>query len=62
MTLAPEGQSLVAQAPISERVFGLESASVAGSDLLLQVRPADDRPRRLFDMVYMRDMPFAGCP
>jgi len=60
--LAAEGHSLVTQAPVSERIFGLESASVAGSDLLLQVRPADDRPRRLFDMVYMRDMPFAGCP
>jgi hypothetical protein len=59
--LAAEGQSLVAEAPIRDRLFTLESAAVSGSSLRLDVRPADDRPRRLFDMLSRRDMPFAAC-
>jgi hypothetical protein len=59
--LAAEGKSIAAQAPISEALFTLEDARVEGSSIVLEVRPAGDLPRRLFDMFYRRDMPFAAC-
>lgn len=60
--LAEEGISLAFKRPIREAVFTLEEASVEESDLLLRVRPVDDMPRRLLEIVFRRDMLFAGCP
>ncbi len=59
--LAAEGQSIAARAPVAEALFSLQSTGVQGGDLVLTVRPADDRPQRLFQMFYRRDMPFAAC-
>jgi hypothetical protein len=60
--LAEEGSSLAFEGTLREAVFTLEGAAVEGSDLVLRVRPVDDMPRRLFEMVFQRDMVFAGCP
>jgi hypothetical protein len=48
--------------PYRETNFVLADATIAGSSVVLSVRPVDDRPRRLFDMVYRQDMAFAVCP
>lgn len=60
--LANEGVSLVTNQPYRETIFTLADATVTGSSIVLSVRPVDDRPRRLFDMVNRQDMAFAVCP
>jgi hypothetical protein len=60
--IAEEGLSLAARQPYPEVLFTVQEATVEGSDLVWQVSPVDDIPRRLFDMVLRRDMLFAGCP
>ena len=60
--LASEGESLVTGQPYRDGLFTVEDATVEGSDLLLNVRLIDDKPRRLFDMFFRRDMAFAACP
>lgn len=61
-TLAAEGFSTASGAPYREQSFVLEEAAVAGPNLLLRLRPHEDRPQRLFEMFYRRDMTFAACP
>jgi hypothetical protein len=60
--LAEEGISQTTGQPYSETVFTLEQASVEGSDLVLRLRPDNDQPSRLFQMVEYRDIAFAACP
>jgi hypothetical protein len=60
--LAEKGTSLATKAPYSQAVFSVSKASVEGSSLVLRVAPAGNVPRRLFDMVFRRDMLFAICP
>jgi hypothetical protein len=43
-------------------VMTLKDASVQGNTLVLQLRPVDDRPSRLFDMVLNLNLAFAICP
>ncbi|MET0772179.1 MAG: hypothetical protein ABWZ82_03765 [Candidatus Limnocylindrales bacterium] len=59
--MARDGISPRAQRPFSEAVFTLDGARVEDTTLVLEVSPADDIATRLFQMVYARDMPFAGC-
>ena len=56
-----EGTSLITRAPFSEALFTIEEATIQDTDLVWRVRPANDMPRRLFDMVYRRDLLFAIC-
>lgn len=58
---ARTGISVVADQPYAEVAFTLEDAHADGAANILDVAPADDMPRRLFDMVFRRDMTFAGC-
>jgi hypothetical protein len=59
--LAEEGISLVTGQPYAETVFAVEDATTRDATLLLEVAPADDIPRRLFQMIFARDMLFASC-
>ncbi len=58
---ADEGLSFATNLPYKENVFALESASANGNSLIFKLRPIDDKPQRLFSMVYARDLAFAGC-
>ena len=58
---ARTGISQRVRAPYADAVFTLDGSRVEGDTLVLDVTPADDMPRRLFDMVFARDMTFAGC-
>jgi hypothetical protein len=60
--IADEGLSFVTNLLYKESVFGLESATANGNNLIFKLRPVDNIPRRLFNMLYQRDMAFAGCP
>jgi len=60
--LAESGASAQGGQPYSQVVFTMTGADVEGSDLILTVRPVGDEPRRLFRMVFARDMLFALCP
>jgi hypothetical protein len=60
--LAEEGTSRRAAQPYAEAVFTLADAHVDEALLSLEVRPVDDMPRRLVEMVLTRDMLFAACP
>lgn len=60
--LAEEGFSLTTRAPYRESVFTVRDADVKGTSVVLQVDPTGGQPRRLFDMVYRRDLLFAVCP
>jgi hypothetical protein len=59
---AAEGTSFVVNKLYKESVFGLESATTEGNTIIFKLQPVDDKPQRLFNMVYQRDMAFAGCP
>ncbi len=59
--LARTGVSQLTGQPYADSLFRVEESQVDGANLTLEVSPVDDRPRRLFDMVYSRDMTFAGC-
>jgi len=59
--LAEEGASRRAEAPISEALFTVQEASVHGATIVMTVRPANDQPRRLFQMIWTADAPFAAC-
>lgn len=61
-TLAEAGFSVSREAPYSEVFFTIVEAVADAEDLILTVRPANDQPKRLFQMVVYRDMTFAGCP
>jgi hypothetical protein len=60
--LADEGTSMTTRQPIRETLFTVDEANVEGSDLVWRVSPVNGIPRRLFDMVWRRDMLFAVCP
>jgi len=60
--LAESGASAQGGQPYLQVVFTMTGADVEGSDLTLTVRPVGDEPRRLFQMVFARDMLFALCP
>jgi hypothetical protein len=47
--------------PYPDTVFRVEDATVLDTTLVLEVAPADDIPRRLFQMIFARDMLFAAC-
>jgi hypothetical protein len=52
---ATEGLSLQTNLPYREAVFELQEAQVEDTSVLLELRPINNQPRRLFDMVYARD-------
>ncbi len=58
---ARTGDSVVTKQPISEVLFSVAGSHIDGPTLTLDVAPVGGLPRRLFDMVYRRDMMFAGC-
>jgi hypothetical protein len=60
--LAEFGASAQGGQPYSQVAFTMTAADVEGSDLTLTVRPIGDEPRRLFQMVFARDVLFALCP
>lgn len=60
-SLAETGTSASYDTAIADVYFAVIDASVDGSAIVLTVAPVDDRPRRLFDMIFRRDAPFAGC-
>ena len=60
--LAESGASTQGGQLYSQVVFTVTAADVEGSDLIITVRPVGDEPRRLFQMVFARDMLFALCP
>ena len=49
------------EAPIAETCFVLEDAWVEETAILFTVRPVNDQPRRLLQMVLYADAPFAAC-
>lgn len=59
--LAETGLSQRVGQPIADALFTVTDAHVDGTTLTLDVAPVEDRPRRLLDMVFARDMVFAGC-
>jgi hypothetical protein len=59
--LARDGISLMAGVPYADAAFQVVGERVDGTNLTFDVTPAGDKPRHLFDMVYARDMVFAGC-
>ena len=59
---AEQGMSQATEQPFSEGVFTVDGAEVIGSELILRLRPYEDRPARLFQLFFYRDMAFAGCP
>lgn len=60
--LAEEGFSQSRKAPYSEVLFTLKDATVNGGNLVFRVRPINEQPQRLFQMILYRDMGFAACP
>ena len=59
--LVENGQSIVTEASIWEAPFIPTTNVDFSNNIVVQGRPAGDRPQRLFNMFYRRDMPFAGC-
>lgn len=59
--LAEKGVSSRTHQPYARAVFAVVDATVDDSVVSLDVNPVDDQPRRLFQMVYARDMLFAVC-
>jgi hypothetical protein len=60
--LAQDGISLRARQPYRDLAFTVQEAFVQDNDLVLQVSPVNDMPRRLFSIILARDMLFAACP
>jgi hypothetical protein len=59
--LAETGDSQRVGQPIADALFTVADAHVDGATLTLEAAPVNGRPRHLFDMVFTRDMVFAGC-
>ena len=59
--LAESGGSAHYERPISQAYFVMESALVDGSEITFVVRPVNDQPIRLFQMVIYSDAPWAAC-
>ncbi|MCB0048741.1 MAG: hypothetical protein KDE24_04230, partial [Caldilinea sp.] len=60
--LAESGVSLVTGKPYAATLFTVTDAGVDDDTLAMTVEPVDGKARRLFDMVYRRDLLFAVCP
>lgn len=69
-SLAAHGTSVRSARPYAESAFTLEAVQLRPSDdaqatgwsaVELEVEPTNEMPRRLFDMVFGRDMLFATC-
>lgn len=58
---ARNGRSGRAGRPYADYVFTVEAESVVGSSVILDVRPGEGAPIRLFQMVWASDMTFAVC-
>jgi hypothetical protein len=58
---AKDGVSLVVSKPYRDAIFTLSASRIVASTIVLSVRPVDDKPRRLRDMVFRGDMAFASC-
>jgi hypothetical protein len=61
LLLAEEGMSAQFDAPIREACFTVQTCEVRDSAIVMSVAPAENRPIRLFRMVFYRDAIFAGC-
>jgi hypothetical protein len=61
LELATSGISQRVREPYADALFQVAGHHVDGANLTLDVAPVKDEPRRLFDMVFARDMAFAGC-
>ena len=59
--LAETGVSQRTGQSYTDALFGVAASHVDGANLTLDVAPVNDSPRRLFEMVFARDMTFAGC-
>ncbi len=59
---AEEGLSLRVNLPYRAAVFEVQEARVEDTVLVLELLPFNSQPKRLFEMVYTRDMSFAACP
>lgn len=59
--IARAGKSLLVDQPVSDVIFTLDSADLAGDAIVFTVTPVDGQPGRLFSMFYNRDMGFARC-
>lgn len=58
---AQEGMSFAVNKPYRETAFTLESAVTEGNNLMFRLLPFDNKPSRLFQIFFQRDMAFAGC-
>lgn len=61
LELARTGVSQRVGRPYADTLFQVAGSHMDGASLTLDVSPLKDRPRLLFDMVFSRDMTFAGC-
>ena len=59
--LIEQGVSLRAAQPFSEVVAALADTTLVDGTLTFRLNPAQDQPRRLFEMILGRDMLFAAC-
>ncbi len=59
-SLAQNGFSSMTDRPYRDVLFTVASATVAGSDLMMQLHPVGNQPQHLIQMVYGRDMLFAA--
>lgn len=58
---ARDGLSIRVRAPYADSVFQVQDSRVDGASLVLDAMPDHGLPARLFQMVWARDMTFAGC-
>ena len=56
-----QGMSLNSMQPYTS-LLTLDTVTVQGNDLVLQVRPANNSPKTLWSMITRQDMAYARCP
>jgi hypothetical protein len=61
LALATDGVSQLTGQPYRDALLQVTGSHVDDANLTLDVAPVNDMPRHLFDMVFTRDMAFAGC-
>jgi hypothetical protein len=59
--LIEQGVSLRTAAPFRESVATLTDTTLVDGTLTFRLHPAQDQPRRLFEMSFARYMLFAAC-
>lgn len=59
--IATEGISLVAREPYRDILFTVEDTTVEDQNIVFSLRPFNDQPMRLVNMVLQRDVGFAAC-